>query len=99
MNELIKQELIKQIHVEFPTECITINFVDTKKDLSVSKVFYSVFPEKESIYRQINTSSSRYWTILSNKIQIRRLPKLVMIRDKFKDQVDKIEKILIDIEA
>jgi ribosome-binding factor A len=94
LNELIKEQLIILIHGDFPDQIISINFINTANDLSQSKIFFSVASEQASTYREIISSSWRYWKIMSSKIKIRRLPKLILIKDEMKSDIEKIEEII-----
>lgn len=94
INEQIKKELKKILHQDFPNEIIEVNFVNTKKDLSCSDIYFTVLSNHKSIYDQILSSSGRYWKMLSKKIILRRLPKLNFIKDVMKDDIERIETII-----
>jgi len=94
VNELIKEQLMELIHADFPDEIISINFISTVSDLSESKIFFSIASEHSSTYREVISSSWRYWKVMSKKIKIRRLPKLLLIKDDMKADIEKIEALI-----
>lgn len=94
VNELISQELLKLFSADFPGEIISINFVNTQKDLSIARIYFSVLSENKSVYNKIISRSNKYWQELSKKIIIKRLPRLYLIRDEKKEQIEEIEKLI-----
>ena len=94
VNELIKEQLTELVHADFPDEIISINFVNTSADLLQAKIFFSVASERESVYKSVISNSWRYWKALSKKIKIRRLPKLILLKDEMKADIEKIEELI-----
>lgn len=94
VNELIKQQLLLLVHDDFPDEIISINFINTTKDLSETTIYVSVLSDHNSVYEELHNSEGRYWKILSKKLCIRKLPKINIIRDTMRDKIFKIEEIL-----
>ena len=94
INELISQQLSLLFHQDFPSEIISINFISTTPDLTESKIFISIASGHQSIYNQIISSSSKYWKELSNKIEIRKLPKLLIIKDEMQNDIARVEELL-----
>lgn len=94
LNELLKQELSTLFVLDFPGEIITINFIHTTPDMSLSKIFVSVMSEHHSVYEGLKNNSSGYRKTLSGKLVLRRMPKLEIIKDEMKDSIEHIEELL-----
>jgi ribosome-binding factor A len=94
VNELIKEQLTELIHADFPDEIVSINFINTASDLSQSKIFFSVVSERATTYKEVISCSWKYWKAMSKKIKIRRLPKLILIKDEMKSDIDRIEELI-----
>jgi len=94
VNELIKEQLTELVHADFPDEIISINFINTSADLSQAKIFFSVASERESVYKAVISNSWRYWKVMSKKIKIRRLPKLILLKDDMKADIERIEELM-----
>jgi len=94
VNELIKEQLTELVHADFPDEIVTINFINTAADLSQAKIFFSVTSERVSIYKEVISNSWKYWRVMSKKIKIRRLPKIILIKDEMKSDIERIEELI-----
>lgn len=99
VNQLLKKELGQIIlkEIDFPKDVLaTITRVETLPNLSESRVFISVFPEKTS--REIIGLLRREIYFLQQKInkrlKMRPLPKLVFVLEKKTTEAGKIEEIL-----
>ncbi|KKQ13153.1 MAG: ribosome-binding factor A [Candidatus Moranbacteria bacterium GW2011_GWF2_36_839] len=102
INELIKQHtnniILKDLSLKDGV-FITIAKVDTTPDLRYTRVFVSVFPEKEISYA-MKTLEKEVFQIqgkLNKKLHMRPLPKIEFRLDMTESQADKIEKILREI--
>lgn len=94
VNELIKEQLTELVHADFPDEIISINFINTSADLSQAKIFFSVVSERKSVYKAAISNSWKYWKAMSKKIKIKRLPKLILLKDDMKADIEKIEELI-----
>lgn len=94
INELIKQELSLLFLVDFPGEIITINFLHTAADMSLTKVYVSVASEHQSVYGNIKKKEGEYRKALADKLVLRRVPKIEIIKDEMQGSIDRIESIL-----
>lgn len=94
INELLRQQLSLLLFQDFPDEIVSINFVYTDKDLSESKIYITVDSGHQSVYNELKFQSSKYRKELSDKLFIRRIPKLLFIKDEKQSDVDRIEEIL-----
>jgi len=94
VNKLIKQQLLLLIHDDFPEEIVSINFINTTRDLSETTVYVTVLSEHKSVYEELCNNKGKYWKALSKKLYIKRLPKINILRDEMKDDVSRVEEIL-----
>lgn len=94
INELIKQELSLLFLMDFPGEIITINFLHTADDMSLTKVYVSVASEHQSVCGSFKKKEAEYRKALADKLVLRRVPKIEIIKDEMQGSVDRIERIL-----
>ena len=80
--------------LDFPGEFITINFIHTKGDLSESKFFVVVSSNHQSVYEKLEIKAAQYRQELSSKLYLRRMPKLIFVRDEMGDDIDRVERLL-----
>ena len=75
---------------------ITIAKVDTTSDLRYTRVFISVFPEKEIGYatKTLEKEVYRLQGKLNKKLHMRPLPKIEFRIDMTESKADEIEKLL-----
>ncbi|MDI6883344.1 MAG: 30S ribosome-binding factor RbfA [Patescibacteria group bacterium] len=103
INALIKKELGKIIlkEIDLPrTVLLTIIEVETSRDLRESKVFISVFPEKNSreILWVLEREIYNLQQILNKSLRMRPVPKIKFLKDKKFKRAQEIDKILRKIE-
>jgi ribosome-binding factor A len=75
---------------------VTITKVDTTPDLRYTRIFVSIFPEREIDYA-IKTLGKEMYGIqgnLNKKLHMRPLPKIEFKLDMTESRADKIEKLL-----
>ncbi len=103
INELIKKHtndiILKNLSLKDGV-FITIAKVDTTPDLRYTRVFVSIFPEKEISYA-MKTLEKEVFQIqgkLNKKLHMRPLPKIEFRLDLTESQADKIEKILKEVQ-
>ncbi|MFZ2976170.1 MAG: ribosome-binding factor A [Candidatus Moraniibacteriota bacterium] len=102
INELIKKHTNDIIFKDLSLKdgvFITIAKVDTTADLRYTRVFVSVFPEKEFSYA-MKTLEKEVFQIqgkLNKRLHMRPLPKIEFRLDLTESEADKIEKILREI--
>ncbi|MCX6810879.1 MAG: ribosome-binding factor A [Candidatus Berkelbacteria bacterium] len=94
VNELIKQELSIAFVFDFPGEIITINFIHTAPDLSNSKIYVSVTSGHQSIYDGIKKKTGEYRKMLADKLFIRKIPKLEIVKDEMQSEIEHIEELI-----
>ncbi|MFH0969820.1 MAG: 30S ribosome-binding factor RbfA [Patescibacteria group bacterium] len=103
INELIKQQISEIIPRELnlkPGIFLTVAKVDTTKDLRYTRIFISIFPEKETNYvlktlkKEIHFLQGK----LNKKLAIKIMPRIEFTVDLTELKADKVEKILRDID-
>jgi len=102
VNELIKRYLGEIItrEIDFkPGVFVTISKVDTSLDLRYTRVFVSIFPEKETPYATATLSKEIYALQgeLNRKLAMRPLPRIEFKVDTTEIKADIIEKLLKEI--
>lgn len=102
VNELVRKHvddiILKDLSLKDGV-FITIAKVDTSPDLRYTRVFVSIFPEKEISYA-LKTLSKEIFDIqgkLNKKLSMRPLPKIEFRLDMTESEADKIEKLLKEI--
>ncbi|MCX6763708.1 MAG: 30S ribosome-binding factor RbfA [Candidatus Moranbacteria bacterium] len=99
INELIKRHISEIITREInlkPGVFVTVTKVDTTPDLRYTRVFVSIFPEKETNYVMATFGKEAYSMqgILNKKLSMRPLPRIEFKVDLTEVKADEIEKII-----
>lgn len=87
VNSLLKRELSDILKEEFEfglDNFVSINYVDTKADLSVADIYISSLKDEEGILETLNKESKHIRYVLSKKIDIKKTPELRFKADRFK---------------
>jgi len=102
INELVRQHvndiILKDLSLKEGV-FVTIAKVDTTSDLRYTRVFVSIFPEREIDYA-LKTLEKEIYKIqrnLNKRLYLRPLPKLEFKVDMTESKADKIEKLLKEI--
>lgn len=99
VNELIKQQiaeiLIRELNLK-PGVFVTVAKVDTTRDLRYTRIFLSIFPEKEANYvlETLKKEIYRLQGVLNKKLSMKSLPKIEFYQDITESKADEVEKIL-----
>jgi len=100
--ELLKQELSKLIKEELPEEygIITVNDIVPTGDFKEAKVYICCLDKscQSEVIKQLEEKKSQFQKYLGKNLTMKFTPRLTYFIDKNQDQVDKIEKILQEIE-
>lgn len=102
VNELIKslmgEILTRELSLK-PGVFITISKVDTTADLRYTRIFLSVFPEKEIEYVEKTLAKEMYKIQgnLNKKLSMKPLPRIQFRTDMTESKADVIEKLLKEI--
>ena len=102
VGKLFQEELAEAFRKwgteEFPGNLISVTEVKVTPDLSVAKVYVSIFPNtrKEEISAAIKENTPKFRGILSNGAakKMRITPELIFKLDNSLDEIDKIDKAL-----
>lgn len=77
---------------------ISVTKVDVTSDLSIAKVFVSIFPteQRDEIFKNIADTTQKFKHILAQRTrhQLRKVPNLIFFNDDSLDYIDGIEKAL-----
>lgn len=101
VNQLIKEKiadiLVKEL--SFDDVLITVQNVDTSKDLKYAKVGISIMPfeKSEEILKILQKQTPNIQKELNKAIQIKFVPKIKFEIDIGEEKADRIEKILREI--
>lgn len=99
---LIQKEIASVFQLEtsilFPGKMITVTVVRVSPDLSVAKIYLSVFPFKrdDNFIEQVNQQAKNLRNMLAKKIknQLRIIPELIFYRDDSIDYANRIDDLL-----
>lgn len=84
------------------TGIITVTRVDTTNDLSLSRVYVSIFTpqgNKNDVFNEILHSAGYIRKVVCEKLDIRKVPYLEFRLDDSLDYSDHIDKVIDDINA
>jgi len=101
INKLIKEKtagiLLKEIFIK--NVLITVQSVDTSKDLKYAKIKVSAMPFEKSgqILRILEKQTPNIQKILNRVVRIKFVPKIIFRIDESEEGVDKIDRILRDL--
>jgi ribosome-binding factor A len=102
INELIRQNMgeimLKGLSLKEGV-FVTISKVDTTSDLRYTRIFLSIFPEKETHYIEKTLQKELYQIQgkLNRLLHMKPIPKIEFRTDKTEVEADKIEKLLKEI--
>lgn len=102
INQLIKillsQIILKEF--EFKKEAlVTLTRVKTSPDLAESQIFISVWPKEkeEKILKILNKNKKLLQKILNKKLKIKKVPRIVFVKEEILSEAAKIEEILVKL--
>lgn len=99
INNLIKQELSKILlrELDFPKDVlVTLTRIETSIDLREAKVYISVIPEEqfEKVLKILNKEIFNLQQKLNQRLKMKIIPKLKIIKEEKTKEAAKIEEIL-----
>ncbi|HAN19049.1 MAG: ribosome-binding factor A [Bacteroidetes bacterium GWC2_33_15] len=102
ISRLVQKELSdifqKNTTSLFQGKMITVTAVNVSPDLSVAKVYLSLFPvkEKEDFIKYVNTVESQVRFELGKRVrhQLRKIPELAFFVDDSLDYIENIDNLL-----
>ena len=104
VSDNLKKEIANLIiNSDLKDQCgfMSINHVETSRDLSKAKVFFTTIHSKLSekeLQALLNNNAWRIRKDLSNSLPIKRVPELRFIYDDHLDNVRKIDSIIDEID-
>ena len=101
INQLVKEKIADILlrEMSFDNVLITVQNVDTSKDLKYAKVGISIMPfeKSEEILKILQKQTFRIQKGLNKAIEIRIIPQIKFEIDMGEEKADRIEKILREI--
>lgn len=102
INELVRHHISELLLKELSLKegvFLTISKVDTTPDLRYTRIFLSIFPEKETAYveKTLEKEAYRLQGKLNKLLSMKPIPKIEFRTDKTEVEADKIEKLLKEI--
>ena len=94
INELVKHEVATELQMLFPEQIISVTDVDVSRDLSFAKVLVSTIDDTENAVKEFQHIAGDIQKALSQKLILRRVPKLRFYADNSSREVEKIEKLI-----
>ena len=104
VSDNLKKEIANLIiNSDLKDQCgfMSINHVETSRDLSKAKVFFTTINSKLSekdLQALLNDNAWRIRKDLSNSLPIKRVPELIFFYDDHLDNVRKIDSIIDEID-
>ncbi|MBI4359232.1 MAG: ribosome-binding factor A [Candidatus Nealsonbacteria bacterium] len=104
LNQIIQVEFgqILLREVEFPEGAlVTITRVETAPNLSVAKVFISVFPEKRTpiVFKVLGAQIYFLQQKLNQKLEMRPIPRLIFCPEKETSAAGRVEELLEQVKG
>lgn len=96
IRKVVTEKLMRDIS-PIPKALVTINRVDVSKDFAVAKIFYSVFGEdikEQEAYALMKRQQPEFRYEISQKLDLRRTPRIEFCFDKNTEYAFKIDKLL-----
>lgn len=98
INSLIQQKIAEILQKEIFVKniLITVQGVNTSKDLNYTRIKISVIPfnESEKVLKILEKQSPNLQRILNKAIKIKFVPKIKFIIDKTEEKAGRVEEIL-----
>ncbi len=97
INKIIQKkisEIINNNIYEQKNNIITITKVITNKDISISKIFLTIFKNEKEVLEIMNNNSKIIRKELSSELKIYKTPKLIFILDTQNKEIEKIDQLI-----
>lgn len=99
IRKVISQRLIRGLKTPLPG-FVTISDVEVSGDLGVAKVFYSVFGSSDEVAeasRVLELEKKAIRHEVGQKVKLRLVPQLVLVRDDTPQRAARISELLSDV--
>lgn len=94
LSEIFRKEALEL----YPGKLLTVTDVNVSPDLSIAKIYISIFPnkDKEIIIKQIKEKAPQYRSMIAKTAAktMRITPELLFYLDTTLDEIEKIDKAL-----
>lgn len=101
VSALLKREISKLMHETLAEEygLVSLTDIEVTADFKEAKVFISVFDEQnqESVLKRLDEEKHRFQRVLGKKLKMKFTPKISFEIDKMQERVDKVDKLLQEI--
>lgn len=100
---MLRQELAESFQRQLPDYLdgmVTITSVKVSADLSIAKVYVSLYHTKTNpdiLIKRLNTHQTELRTMLARSVRLRKMPELRFYLDDTLDTADRIEKLLDEV--
>lgn len=100
---MLRQELAESFQRQLPDYLdgmVTITSVKVSADLSVAKVYVSLYHTKtppDILIKRLQTHQTELRTMLAHAVRLRKMPELRFYLDDTLDAADRIEKLLNEV--
>ena len=97
-DELILQELSKELLSRFPDNIFSLTQVHVSKDLSFAKVWVSSIKDPTLLVKEFNDISKDLRKELSVKVIARRVPAIHFVVDDTEEKAEKIDNLFRELD-
>jgi ribosome-binding factor A len=98
IRKVVSERLVRGLKVDLPA-FVTISHVEVSKDMSIAKVYYSLFGEElqcAATQAALIEQKSALRYEVGKKVRLRHTPDLVFIRDNSPERAARIQQLLND---
>lgn len=98
IRKVVSEYLIKDMRSSLPA-MVTISSVSINRDLTVAKVFYSVFGEEEAVRAAqviLDDEKSNIRRLVGKQVRLRLVPELIFVLDDSPVKAARISQLLED---
>ncbi len=97
IDELVGQEVAKELQKLFPEFFITVTEVEVAKDLGFAKIWIASFKGADEATKLANTYAKEVQKQIAKRLTIYRTPKIRFYPDNREIRAQRIEKLVRDI--
>ena len=102
IQKVLASVISKFDDIELASALISIMKVDTFSDLSLSKIYVSVFGDaekKQKVVKKLNENKKSIRYELAHAVKLRTVPELMFIVDDVDEKAERIMKLFAEIEG
>ena len=101
VEELLREEASKLVQSELADKIgiVTLTRVIVTPDLRLAQIYFtSITGENIKILQSLNESKTKIQNLIARKLTLRNTPKIIFKIDEGSQEIDRIEKLLKDID-